>query len=251
MPAPPFVPVWARAHGVTAAVLALLTIIAAGCANPFGANATPTATFTPTATHTATSTPTPTATATPTATPTPSLPANPDALQRWITLPVTYCIVTGDGYVSADEFAAAIERAFATWGVPAVNTGACDGMVDEDDVNEIGWGDLSAATNRGADTYEAGLTSLRYRECTARCDPDDPVHIVEADITIATSPPGAFRNERCLYSTMLHETGHFLGLEHLAAPAVMAPETTTCPDELTAADRGALFARYGAAAQPQ
>ena len=179
------------------------------------------------------------------------MPANPDALQRWNTLPVTYCVVTGDGYVSADEFAAAIERAFATWGVPAANTGACDGIVDDDDVNEIGWGDLSAATNRGADAYEAGLTSMRYRECTAGCDPDDLVHIVEADITIDTSPPGAFRNERCLYSTMLHETGHFLGLEHLPAPAVMAPETTTCPDELTDADRGSLLARYGAAAHRQ
>ena len=44
--------------------------------------------------------------------------------------------------------------------------------------------------------------------------------------------------------------GHFLGLEHLPAPAVMAAETSTCLDALTDADLEALFARYGPVAQP-
>jgi hypothetical protein len=73
---------------------------------------------------------------------------------------------------------------------------------------------------------------------------------VEADITIDTAPPAEFRGGDCLYSTLLHETGHFLGLEHLPAPAVMASETSTCLGTLTGADREALRARYGAVVQP-
>jgi hypothetical protein len=178
------------------------------------------------------------------------LPANPDALQRWGTVPA-YCIVIGDsGYVSHDVLVASIERAFAAWGAPTIDTGACDAVTDEDGVNEIGWGDLRTGASRGRGVYEAGLTSLRYRRCTSGCDLNDPVHIVEADITIDAAPPEEFRSPRCLYSTVLHETGHFLGLEHLPSPAVMAAETSTCLETLTDADREAVLARYGPVAQP-
>ena len=102
----------------------------------------------------------------------------------------------------------------------------------------------------GPDVYEAGLTSTSYERCTSGCDSDDPVRIIEADITIDTSPPAEFRSRRCLYSTILHETGHFLGLDHLSPPAVMAAETSTCLEALTEADREALVARYGPVAQP-
>jgi len=71
------------------------------------------------------------------------------------------------------------------------------------------------------------------------------------DITIDADPPRAFRNEECLASTLLHEAGHFLGLEHLPPPAVMQPETSDCPLHLTDADRQALYERYGDVAQPR
>jgi len=171
-------------------------------------------------------------------------------LQRWNTIPVTYCVVPGTGYESDAAFVASVDRAFAAWGVPSINRGACDAIKDEDGVNEIGWGDLRTGANRGSTIYEAGLTSLRYQRCTAGCDINDPVHIVEADITIDAAPPREFRTRRCLDSTLLHETGHFLGLEHLPAPAVMAAETSTCLDILTDVDREALRARYGPVAQP-
>jgi len=202
-------------------------------------------TATPTAT--ATLTPTVTPTSTPTATPTPALPPNPQGLTRWDALPVPYCVSAGDGYASRETFVDAVHRAFAAWGVPVTDTSACGPPVQGDGVNEIGWGALAS----GQRLYEAGLTQTVTSRCRANCNPDDLVRLSEADITIDTDPPAEFRNVTCLYSTLLHETGHFLGLDHLPPPAVMQTETSGCPTRLTAADREALLERYGARANPQ
>ena len=43
---------------------------------------------------------------------------------------------------------------------------------------------------------------------------------------------------------LLHEAGHFLGLPHLESPAVMAPESADCPQDLTSADRAELAELY-------
>lgn len=207
-----------------------------------GDAATATPTFTPT------QTPTVTPTSTPTATPTPSLPPNPQGLTRWDALPVPYCVSAGDGgYVSSQAFIDAVLRAFAAWGVPVTDNGACGPPVQDDGVNEIAWGALAS----GQRLYEAGLTQTVTSRCRANCNPDDPVRLTEADITIDTAPPAEFRNATCLYSALLHETGHFLGLDHLPPPAVMQAETSGCPTRLTAADRQALLERYGARASPQ
>lgn len=232
-------------------MLAVFAATASGCGTGiFGGKSTPTATFTPAPTHTATPTPTITSSPTPTATPTPALPPNPDVLLRWDVVPVRYCLSTTEsGYVADEDFTALVERAFATWGVPSVDTGACGAIVQDDGVNEVGWGTLNTGDASG-DVFEAGLTSLRSRRCTAGCDADDLIRIVEADISIDSAPPREFRNRRCLYSTLLHETGHFLGLDHLPPPAIMAAETSVCLDAPAAADREALLARYGPVAQP-
>ncbi len=189
------------------------------------------------------------AVAPPTATPEPPpLPPNPDGLARWRTAPVHFCVSSGDaGYVTPAEFIDAVARAFDAWGVAWQSDGACGPVVPDDGKNEIGWGSLPANDSNGRD-YEAGLTQTTVQECTANCDPNDPVRLSEADITIDRSPPQEFRNARCFYSTLLHEVGHFLGLSHLPPPAIMAARTSGCPAELTDADRQALLERYGARA---
>jgi hypothetical protein len=202
---------------------------------------------TPTMTSTPTSTPTITPTATPTATPTPQLPPNPEGLYRWNTLPVHFCISAGDdGYVTHDQFVEGVQQAFDDWGIAWRNDGECGPVKPDDGVNEIGWGSLDSEPS--GRVYEAGLTQTVTQECTANCDPDDKIRLSEADITIDTAPPREFRSQRCFYSTMLHEAGHFLGIGHLPAPAVMTAQTSGCPSELTAADRAALRERYGARA---
>lgn len=204
---------------------------------------------TPTPTRTPTDTPTATATPTPLPTPTPALPPNPQGLRRWDTLPVPYCITAeGEGYVSHELFITAVRRALDAWGVPTLNTGECGPPAQDDRVNEIGWGVLGSRRGR---VYEAGLTQTITSECTANCDANDRIRLVEADITIDSEPPREFRSATCLYSTLLHETGHFLGLDHLPSPAVMQAETSLCLTALTDADREALLSRYGARANPQ
>lgn len=187
----------------------------------------------------------PAATATPEP---PPLPPNPGGLARWRNVPVHFCVSAGQsGYVSPVEFIASVARAFDAWGVAWQSDGACGPVVPDDGKNEIGWGTLPANDVNGRD-YEAGLAQTTTQECTSNCDPNDPVRLSEADITIDRSPPVEFRNERCLYSTLLHEVGHFLGVGHLQPPAIMAARTTGCPTEITEADRQALRERYGARA---
>lgn len=203
--------------------------------------------------HAATSTPGPTSTPLPpTATPTPVLPPNPDGLHRWDALPVHYCIDESvDGFVSMVQFTQTVDRAFTAWGVPSQDDGACTGPnKDGDNVNEIGFGTPPGGPPPGSEVTEAGVTLTTYSECSANCRPEDPVRLVEADIIIERTAPRQFRSERCLYSTLLHEVGHFLGLNHLPSPSIMQAETSSCPTALTAADLEALRARYGARAQP-
>ena len=148
------------------------------------------------------------------------------------------------------DLASAAARAFAAWGVPVTYAGTCGAPVDDNDVNEIGWAALNDAAPPNETSYEAGVTNTRYKLCTANCNTDDTVHIIEADIRIDSAPPRDFRTPACLYATMLHETGHFLGIEHLPPPAVMAAETQDCLQALTPADIAAVRARYGAVAAP-
>lgn len=148
--------------------------------------------------------------------------------------------------MSAEQFIALTEVAFAVWGVPAKRLDTCppDGTG-----NRVGWGELEDDVPPG--TFEAGLTEVRYEECSSGCDPEDAVRITRARVTIDRSPPEPYRTERCVASTLIHEIGHLLGLDHLDAPAIMAPQVSSdCPTGLTAADLAELRARYGDLALP-
>ena len=163
---------------------------------------------------------------------------------RWASFPVHYCVVRdAAGFVSHERFVALVADAFATWGVQAIDNGACDAITQGNGRNEIGWGDIPDQQQVGV--HEAGHTRLLFRSCTGACIGGSETRIVEADITIDTEPPTRQRSERCLATTLRHETGHLLGLHHLPSPALMAPAITECGIGLTDADRSAFEQLYG------
>ena len=162
---------------------------------------------------------------------------------RWRTSELEYCVHNDEpGYVAHPQFVRLIDEAFARWGVAASNIGACDGeMQSGNQRNEIAWG---ALPQRADELHEAGLTEVLFQTCSSRCDPGARSEIVEADITVSNNPPGRLRNSDCLFATLLHEAGHFLGIPHLSGEAVMAPVTFDCPQRLTETDVEALRLLY-------
>jgi matrixin len=178
--------------------------------------------------------------------PEPGRQGGADEILRWPGLPISYCLdLTQGGYADDAAFERLVEKAFVAWGIPAQLRGPCESETREaDGRNEIGWGAPPVPPANGPGVYEAGYTRIRYRDCTRNCRGADS-EVIEADIIIDRNAPRNFRNERCLYSVLLHEIGHLLGLPHLPAPAVMAAVTTSCPQSLTNADKRALEDRYG------
>jgi hypothetical protein len=151
---------------------------------------------------------------------------------RWPDLPIGYCIVRDPegGFVDHDAFAALVQQAFSAWGVPTAYEGECDGpLVHNNGRNEVSWGDLDVTPD---ELTEAGNTNLRYRSTPFGGPPD----ITEADVTIHRMPASGKGTEACLYTTLLHETGHVLGLPHLGADTVMSPVISDCLDAPTPAD---------------
>lgn len=170
---------------------------------------------------------------------------------RWESFPLAYCVVSDEsGFVPSDRLITLAADAFATWGVDVVSEGECDEADRGNDRNEISWGmaDIEGVGAEDAGVFAAGFTFQRFRKCPGGCEGGGQARIVEADILVSPAPPEQFQTEECLFSTLLHEAGHFLGVPHLESPAVMAPATSECPQELTDADREALHELYGDAA---
>ena len=166
---------------------------------------------------------------------------------RWQKLPLRYCVVPSElAFMPHARFVALTNDAFARWGVDSVSDGDCSESADRNGRNEITWGEAPEVAN--GTVYEAGFARVIYSRCVQACPADSATTIVEADILIDPTPPERGQTEECLFATLLHEVGHFLGIPHLASPAVMAPVSSSCLRELTAADRQALVDLYGAGA---
>jgi hypothetical protein len=181
----------------------------------------------------------------------PQLPPEPVPEQiegaRWPSLPVEYCIAVADGgFVDPETFVASVEEAFRRWGLPAERRVGCPAEIERGNrVNQIGWGTLPERAEGGV--HEAGLAELLYAGCRGPCPGGANAQIIEANIRINPDPPSRFRSSSCLFTTILHEVGHFWGLHHLDQPAIMAAAHATCPQELTAADIQAINELYGPA----
>ena len=159
---------------------------------------------------------------------------------KWPNTPIEYCIVRdgSEGFVDHETLVSLTQQAFAAWGVETQFEGDCGGPIANDNGrNEIGWGDLGKAPD---DLTEAGNTNIRYRTSLLGGAPD----ITEADVTIHREPARGKGNEACLLATLLHETGHVLGLPHLSTESVMSPVITDCLDAPTPEDVRALDELY-------
>jgi hypothetical protein len=159
---------------------------------------------------------------------------------HWSEPSIPYCIVSeGEGgFVDHATFVSLVQQAMAAWGVPTTFEGDCAGPITAgNQTNEIGWGSLPGDPG---ELTEAGETSLSYRAGLR----GGPPQIMEADITIEREAARGRDSVECLYTTLLHETGHVFGLPHLGMSTVMAPVITDCLQELTPADRAALAELY-------
>ncbi|MGE0227457.1 MAG: matrixin family metalloprotease [Dehalococcoidia bacterium] len=175
--------------------------------------------------------------------------AVPDELQgaRWQSLPASYCIVADDrGFVAAERFVELTIEAFERWGVAATYDGPCSEATAGNGRNEIAWGSPDDASRNHPEggAYQVGWTKLVFRQCPSGCPGGAKTEITEADILILPSPPEEFQTEECLFTSLLHEAGHFFGVQHLESPAVMAPASDDCAQRLTPADVDAIEVLY-------
>jgi hypothetical protein len=169
--------------------------------------------------------------------------------------PVPYCVNasgtpignTGAPIMTPEAFAAAVQKAFAVWtSVPGVKLrvtyqGFCDSDPTDrrDGVNTIGWYRLrGAAIGMLHPSYPAGAAFQNGR-----------ARMIEADVIIDARYAQSFDNmseyiDNVLPGLLIHELGHFIGLEHNNNEcSIMFPKengvTTLCE-----VDRDAVRALY-------
>jgi hypothetical protein len=169
--------------------------------------------------------------------------------------PVPYCVngsgipigSTGAPIMTADAFAAQVQKAFVVWtSIPGVHLkvtyqGFCDSDPTDrrDGVNTIGWFRLrGAAIGLLHPSYPAGPAFQNGR-----------ARMIEADIVIDTRYAQSFDKlseyvDVVLPGLLVHEIGHFIGLEHNNNPCSIMFPTENGVTELCEVDRDAARAAY-------
>lgn len=225
--------------------------------------------FAPTATATSTPYTAPSATATAVPTDTPRPPptrAEPGAGYAFIgavwpddAIPVAYCVnpsdppvgTNGAPIMSAQAFAAAVQRAFQAWQDVAASyisftyTGICDNdpFDRRDGVNTVGWGWLYSSAIGVAGPSATHGKFLRQSSFG---------QIYEMDLAMDIRYAQSFDDEseyvtHVLPNVILHEVGHFVGLDHSSDPcSIMQPVIQDAPAVLCTVDAAGAAALYPA-----
>ena len=172
--------------------------------------------------------------------------------------PVPYCVNpanipignTGGPIMSADDLVTKVKTALDTWvavpgaAIRVTYTGLCDSdpANDRDGINTIGFGKLGS--NAIGETRPQFVHGSAARQTKNR--------LLEADVLIDTRYAQSFDDMSqyinvVMPNILLHETGHFFGLQHTKEPcSIMRPYIDDVVGGLCDYDRDSLRTLYPA-----